>query len=85
MFSGFSYSLNIIDNHNNKGKRTTKEKKNYATIWNNPLFILQDICKFINEKVDRNSIESIYYATCISKVLGNCPVSRFPCLNMELL
>lgn len=85
MFSGSNYSLNIIDNHNNKSRRTTKEKKNYATIWNNLLFILQDICKFINEKVDRNSIESIYYATSISKVLGNCPVSRFLCLNMECL
>ncbi|KAK3699752.1 hypothetical protein QZH41_015601, partial [Actinostola sp. cb2023] len=33
-----------------------------------------DVCKFIREKVDANSVASIYHASSISKVLGNCPL-----------
>ncbi|GAB6028183.1 proteasome regulatory particle base subunit [Chamberlinius hualienensis] len=34
-----------------------------------------DICKFAQSKVDAKNIESIYYASGLSKALGNCPLT----------
>lgn len=44
--------------------------------------ISTDVCKFVKDKVDSNSVSSIYHASSISKVLGNCPVSIKFLINM---
>ncbi|XP_028514017.1 dolichyl-diphosphooligosaccharide--protein glycosyltransferase subunit 2 isoform X2 [Exaiptasia diaphana] len=40
-----------------------------------PISSEQNVCKFVKDKVDSNSVSSIYHASSISKVLGNCPLT----------